>query len=1050
MINNSKLNNLFLSEQEKQKLYREILLYLERNRSNLNELFNNSHTGIKEYEYTINMLFEICNIEKNRQKTVQVEIILLTILYAILSPFKIDIIIDYLTKYTGENVNFISSEVNETIIQFKDITGIDLKNFSLVALKDLKIYDLIKDNEKKEVETEHILMIQKETVNFSENIFNLLINKFSFSTEIFSIILAKSNEIFKKLKEPEISSQISEKFNAEVIAGGIVYFLNFLYGIDSISYNQIYDNLNRSINITKETYKKQCGEIFQILMKIHNITYKLLISQKIKYITENLTAISSEIRDLLYKKALNILDQLLDPNSDKNLIIRSNINPKLISSAIIYLIPRMSNDIDFIDAAQIGRIINLDRKLITSYFCANLKERFNEELKEQGDRVSLTKEEFLGNLIIKYELPSECAEFAYLLLDKIKNFNFSIMDKTISLTIIYIISQIFNNLSLSLKRLCKNESSSEISIYNALTLFIPFLKEILNDIKSEVIVQDPNLNLFELELLTKENNLEMLKFCIEYGHEKLNLPEYSKIFSFQLVNNFLDNNNQIQSKMIKSIAGQCIYLSIAFFELQKEENIYPFLKKIGNIIDVHQDNIEKKSNLFKQIYFDLALSYLKDFSKHIIETLNLSKELINSANQLLLDIFIKFTERDKVGQRFSQFSISFSPATIFAASILKDFSFYSENTNSFIEEISNLISININNAQFEKSILLMLKMLDNEKFITILSFIYQNYIFPKVRSAFDIPIDKAPLLLQIRKEYPTYSTILWKRNYESGFNSVYYEDILNELGYEEFDKDSSSYFPYIGGSFGGSPPEPHISNLNKLDNFTCLKTHLKNVKDSRGFPNDIVKKIIQKQKTGIILPRISTFKIRNVRYKQRIAFEKLIVKPDIDMKKNEYSLDDGYIKETKSKTIYSDYANPANYNESEILGHGQPDHAFVLKNLIKFNENSVGIEIPIWTEYLDSYLTGHIDLMDISNDSLLIIDYKPNSFFHSLPQIAMYGLVIMKEFGIKNLECLVFNKDRVWIFKPIPLMKNILSFLSSLNIQLFWFEYVNSLLNNLN
>ncbi len=145
--------------------------------------------------------------------------------------------------------------------------------------------------------------------------------------------------------------------------------------------------------------------------------------------------------------------------------------------------------------------------------------------------------------------------------------------------------------------------------------------------------------------------------------------------------------------------------------------------------------------------------------------------------------------------------------------------------------------------------------------------------------------------------------------------------------------------------------------------------------------------------------------------------------------------------------FYSYYADPENYNQDEILGHGQPDHIYCLKNLLEYDTESVGIEVPIWFRYLDSFITGHIDLLSVG-DIVKVIDYKPTSFFHSIPQIAVYGLVVMKEYNIKDLICVIFNKDRVWIFKPKPVLNRILSFLDSLDIELFWYQYVEYLLED--
>ena len=464
---------------------------------------------------------------------------------------------------------------------------------------------------------------------------------------------------------------------------------------------------------------------------------------------------------------------------------------------------------------------------------------------------------------------------------------------------------------------------------------------------------------------------------------------------------------------------------------------------ISNVISVHQDNIEKKSGLFKEVYFELALKYLKKISHEMIIKLKKSEDYLDSIDALLEKAFMHFKEKSKIGQRFSQYSISLASVSIFVMFILKEEDFKFKTTDKFIKTISSLSNIEFQISNFKSSLQLIFKIIKSKKFLEVISFISKHEIFPFVRNKLDIPSDKAPLLLDICPFFPIYCSILWKRPYKYGHKPVYYDDIISELGYKRTDKASSGYFPFIGGDI----PKPVIANLEKLAQYDDLKKHLTNVYENGGFPENIIKAIVDKRNAGIFLPRISKFKITGVRYKQRLEFEKNFVRSPKQFQEGDLRLEDGYIKEIRSGNIYSYYADPEHYNENEILGHGQPDHIYCLINLLKNDSDSVGIEVPVWFKYLDSFITGHIDLLRVS-DMIQVVDYKPTSFFHSIPQIAVYGLVVMKEYRVNDLNCVIFNKDKVWIFKPKPVLSRILSFLDSLDIKLFWYPYVEYLFKN--
>ena len=112
---------------------------------------------------------------------------------------------------------------------------------------------------------------------------------------------------------------------------------------------------------------------------------------------------------------------------------------------------------------------------------------------------------------------------------------------------------------------------------------------------------------------------------------------------------------------------------------------------------------------------------------------------------------------------------------------------------------------------------------------------------------------------------------------------------------------------------------------------------------------------------------------------------------------------------------------------------------------MKNNPYCVGIEIPIWRQYNDIFLTGHIDLIQAVNDIIIVADYKPDetilfntseySFLNSVPQVAAYGIILKELFRIRKLFCVTFNKTGAWIYEPKELFREINNFIKSYKIK---------------
>ncbi len=195
-----------------------------------------------------------------------------------------------------------------------------------------------------------------------------------------------------------------------------------------------------------------------------------------------------------------------------------------------------------------------------------------------------------------------------------------------------------------------------------------------------------------------------------------------------------------------------------------------------------------------------------------------------------------------------------------------------------------------------------------------------------------------------------------------------------------------------------------------LEELSRLKKHFKRI--SQGLiPNDLF--------NSRMLPRVSKFKIRGIKSAFIRSFSKDLIRS-------------GKIQQFKSNSKLPKYVQKVYeiYKENNIPGH--PGHEPVLKNILIKDKNSLAIEIPIWHNKKNKFITGHIDLIQIENDVVKVIDYKPEgNFLLSLPQVATYGFLMKSKLKIKNLKCLTFNRDEAWEYDPNILLMDIKEYLIS-------------------
>lgn len=95
-------------------------------------------------------------------------------------------------------------------------------------------------------------------------------------------------------------------------------------------------------------------------------------------------------------------------------------------------------------------------------------------------------------------------------------------------------------------------------------------------------------------------------------------------------------------------------------------------------------------------------------------------------------------------------------------------------------------------------------------------------------------------------------------------------------------------------------------------------------------------------------------------------------------------------------------------------------HLQVQDYLLKNDPGMVAMEIPVWSGFLR--LTGHVDLVRISDGHVEVIDYKPEGrFLRSMPQVAVYSYLLdscYPTLRLEDMRCVSFNEKEAWAYSP--------------------------------
>jgi len=141
------------------------------------------------------------------------------------------------------------------------------------------------------------------------------------------------------------------------------------------------------------------------------------------------------------------------------------------------------------------------------------------------------------------------------------------------------------------------------------------------------------------------------------------------------------------------------------------------------------------------------------------------------------------------------------------------------------------------------------------------------------------------------------------------------------------------------------------------------------------------------------------------------------------------------------------------YKKFQEEGYPKPGHEPILTTILTEDESIYAIEVPIWKSIRNNiFLLGHIDLIQFRCETVYIVDFKPDeySFFTSLPQVGLYGLMLKEFLQIPNgnIFCISFDENGAWEYEPHILLTKIKPFLVELNksrrtrlIDISWFNY---------
>ncbi|MGM5479853.1 MAG: PD-(D/E)XK nuclease family protein [Nanobdellota archaeon] len=108
-------------------------------------------------------------------------------------------------------------------------------------------------------------------------------------------------------------------------------------------------------------------------------------------------------------------------------------------------------------------------------------------------------------------------------------------------------------------------------------------------------------------------------------------------------------------------------------------------------------------------------------------------------------------------------------------------------------------------------------------------------------------------------------------------------------------------------------------------------------------------------------------------------------------------------------------------------------HGNVQLFMLKHDSQTIGVEVPIWLDEEEykllgltfeskGALSGHIDILQMVDDTIWVWDYKPNAHRekHADTQTLLYAMMLSyrTNIPIERFSCGYFDQDNCYVFKP--------------------------------
>ncbi len=223
--------------------------------------------------------------------------------------------------------------------------------------------------------------------------------------------------------------------------------------------------------------------------------------------------------------------------------------------------------------------------------------------------------------------------------------------------------------------------------------------------------------------------------------------------------------------------------------------------------------------------------------------------------------------------------------------------------------------------------------------------------------------------------------------------------------------------------------------LDILNQYPELKKHLNHVNLLQGFPMEILEKYSEAVRISYLNKKITGF-TTDAQRKIKMDFIKNKLIKTGTIQQYVYGKDKSKIPSIINE-LFEKSQDVWNGIESPLKGARNSISHELLADRFLSSTSFIGSEIPVWIYLGEDLYAGHIDLLLYKDDTLYVVDYKPDmdmgdgytNFLNSVPQVAGYGLTIQKQTGIK-VECIIVNKNGAWQFNPNGILEKINDFMA--------------------